>query len=303
MAPRARRARSNKRRARLPTVRAVGRPWEPQKDIYHFLLGRSWFAFFCAVALGFLTANAMFAVVYMSQPGGISGARPGSFEDAFFFSVQTMATIGYGAMSPVTRFAHIIVTVEALVGILTVALVTGITFSKFSRPSARIVFSEKMVIAPRNGVPHLMFRLANWRQNQVLEAQLRLILLVTERTLEGETLRRPHELPLVRERNALFSLTWLAMHKIDEHSPFFGPDALPRLRAAGAQIFASLYGVDETVGQNIHARYPYTLDDIVGDARFVDLLVDLPDGTRQLDYRVFHDIEALPSSAARSPAA
>ena len=284
------------RRARLPTVRAVGRPWEPQKDIYHFLLRRSWLEFFCAVALGFLAANAVFAVVYMSQPGGISSARPGSFEDAFFFSVQTMATIGYGTMAPVTRFAHIIVTVEALVGILTVALVTGITFSKFSRPSARIVFSEKMVIAPRNGVPHLMFRLANWRHNQVLEAQLRLILLVTERTLEGETLRRPHELPLVRERNALFSLTWLAMHKIDESSPFFGPDALPRLRAAGAQIFVSLYGVDETVGQNIHARYPYSLDDIVWGARFADLLVDLPDGTRQLDYRVFHEIELLPPS-------
>lgn len=286
---------------RVPTIRAVGRPWEPQKDIYHFLLRRSWLEFFCAVGLGFLAANAVFALAYMSQPGGISSARPGSFEDAFFFSVQTMATIGYGTMAPVTRFSHVVVTIEALVGILTVALVTGITFSKFSRPSARIVFSEKMVIAPRNGVPHLMFRLANWRQNQVLEAQLRLILLVTERTLEGETLRRPYELPLVRDRNALFSLTWLAMHKIDQASPFFGSHALERLRAQGAQIFVSLYGVDETVGQNIHARYPYTLDDIVWNARFADLLVDLPDGTRQLDYRVFHEIEPVPPVAVQLP--
>ena len=277
-------------------MRAIGRPWEPQKEIYHFLLRRSWLGFFCTVALGFLAANAVFAALYVTDPGGISNARGRSFEDAFFFSVQTMATIGYGTMAPVTRFTHIVVTFEALVGILAVALITGITFSKFSRPTARVVFSDRMVIAPRNGVPHLMFRLANWRQNQVLEAQLRLILLITERTLEGETLRRPHELKLLRDRNPLFSLTWLAMHKIDESSPFFGPRAFGRLREQNAQIFVSLYGVDETVGQNIHARYPYTLDDIVPGARFVDLLVDLPDGTRQLDYRVFHDIEPLPAA-------
>jgi inward rectifier potassium channel len=302
MAGKTPRARANgAKQARLPTIHAIGRPWEPQKEIYHFLLRRSWVAFFCAVALGFIAANALFALAYVNDPGGISSARRGSFEDAFFFSVQTMATIGYGTMAPLTRFTHIVVTFEALVGILGVALVTGITFSKFSRPTARIVFSERMVIAPRNGVPHLMFRLANWRQNQVLEAQLRLILLVTERTLEGETLRRPHELPLARDRNPLFSLSWLAMHKIDESSPFFGPHAFERLRSQGAQIFVSLYGVDETVGQNIHARYPYTLDDIVANARFVDLLIDLPDGTRQLDYRVFHDIEPLrPAETAAS---
>jgi inward rectifier potassium channel len=246
------------------------------------------------VVLGFLLTNAAFAVVYASEPGAIANARPDSFEDAFFFSVQTMATIGYGTMAPVTRFAHLVVTIEAMVGILSVALVTGITFSKFSRPSARIVFSDKMVIAPRNGVPHLMFRLANWRHNQVLEAHLRLILLVTEKTTEGETLRRPDELHLVRDRNALFSLTWLAMHKIDESSPFYGADALTRLRAQGAQLFVSLYGLDETVGQNIYARYPYRLDDVVWNARFKDVLTELPDGTRQLNYMNFHEIELLP---------
>jgi inward rectifier potassium channel len=143
-----------------------------------------------------------------------------------------------------------------------------------------------------------MFRLANWRQNQVLEAHLRLILLVTEKTTEGETLRRPHELTLARDSNALFSLTWLAMHPIDEKSPFFGPGAAARLRNQGAQIFASLYGLDETVGQNIHARYSYRLDDVVWNARFKDLLTDLPDGTRRLDYRVFHEIEVLPLPGA-----
>lgn len=288
----------------IPNIRAVGRPWQPTKDIYHFLLRRSWAAFFLVVATGFLCANAVFALLYVAQPGSIQNARPGSFEDAFFFSVQTLATIGYGGMAPVTRYAHIIVTGEALIGILSVALVTGITFSKFARPTARIVFSDRMVVTSRNGVPHLMFRLANWRQNQVLEAQLRLAILLTETTAEGETLRRPHELALTRDRNPLFSLTWLAMHKIDETSPFHGPGALERLRAQKAQLFVTLYGVDETVGQNIHARHRYELEDIVWGARFHDLLTDLEDGSRLLDYRVFHDIdlEDLSGRVLASPA-
>jgi len=275
----------------VPTIRAIGRPWEPQKDIYHFLLRRSWSGFFVVVTAGFLLANAFFATLYVLQPGGIQNARPGSFEDAFFFSVQTIATIGYGGMAPGTLYTHVIVTIEALVGILSVALVTGITFTKFSRPTARVVFSERLVVANRNGVPHLMFRLANWRHNQVLEAQLRLVLLLTEVTAEGDSLRRPQELTLVRDRNPLFSLTWVAMHRIDESSPFFGPGALDTLRAQKGQLFVTLYGVDETVGQNIHARHRYGLDDIVWGGRFRDLLIDLEDGTRQLDYRVFHEID------------
>src|SRR3569623_1341543 len=296
--PRLRRFRSRKPSltSAIPSIRAVGRPWQPTKDIYHFLLRRSWAVFFLVVASGFLCANALFALLYVAQPGGIQNARPGSFEDAFFFSVQTLATIGYGGMAPVSRYAHIVVTCEALIGILSVALVTGITFSKFARPPARIVFSDRMVVTSRNGVPHLMFRLANWRQNQVLEAQLRLAILLTERTAEGETLRRPHELALTRDRNPLFSLTWLAMHRIDESSPLHAPGALDRLRAQKAQLFVTLYGVDETVGQNIHARHRYELDDIVWGGRFRDLLTDLEDGTRLLNYRVFHEIETAEAS-------
>ena len=289
--PRQSRAGSARGVGTIPNIRAVGRPWQPTKDIYHFLLRRSWAAFFLVVASGFLCANAMFALLYVAQPGGIQNARPGSFEDAFFFSVQTLATIGYGGMAPVTRYAHIVVTCEALIGILSVALVTGITFSKFARPTARIVFSDRMVVTSRNGVPHLMFRLANWRHNQVLEAQLRLAILLTETTAEGETLRRPQELTLLRDRNPLFSLTWLAMHRIDESSPFHAPGALEHLRAQKAQLFVTLYGVDETVGQNIHARHRYELDDIVWGARFRDLVTDLEDGSRLLDYRVFHEID------------
>jgi inward rectifier potassium channel len=275
-----------------PRVRAIGQRFAPHEDLYHFVLTRTWSEFFLLMGLAFLGANALFAVLYWVVPGSVSNARPGSFEDAFFFSVQTMATIGYGGMAPATRFAHIVVTVEAMTGILSVALITGITFAKFARPTARVLFSDKLILAPRNGVPHLTFRVANWRHNLVTEAQLRVILLVSEQTREGETLRRQVEVPLVRDNTPLFALTWTVLHLVDGRSPFFGPDALPRLRAANAEMFVTLTGLDEAMGQ-IHAQHSYRLDNIVTNMRFVDVLTLRPDGTRELDYRHFHDVVPL----------
>ncbi|MGZ3419914.1 MAG: ion channel [Polyangiales bacterium] len=280
-------------RSTLPKIRAVGQARSWYDDIYHWILTRTWPQFFGFVGLVFLAINTLFACLYLLQPGSIANARPGSFEDMFFFSVQTLATIGYGGMMPATRYGHVIVTFEALTGIVSVALMTGITFAKFSRPVARILFSEKMVIAPRDGVPHLMFRMANWRHNQVVEAQLRLILLVSETTREGDTLRRPEEVPLVRDKNPMFALTWVAMHKIDESSPFFGPGALERLRGLRAEMFLSITGYDETIMQSIHARCTYQLDDIVPNARFADIISLKNDGTRELDYTKFQEIVAL----------
>ncbi len=272
-----------------PRVRAIGQRFAPHEDLYHYVLTRTWSEFFLLMGLAFLGANTLFAVLYWIAPGSVSNARPGSFEDAFFFSVQTMATIGYGGMSPATRFAHIVVTVEAMTGILSTALITGITFAKFARPTARVLFSDKLILAPRNGMPHLTFRVANWRHNLVTEAQLRVILLVTEQTREGETLRRQLEVPLVRDNTPLFALTWTVLHLVDGRSPFFGPDALPRLRSANAEIYVTLTGLDEAMGQ-IHAQHSYRLDDIVTNMRFVDVLKLRPDGTRELDYRHFHDV-------------
>jgi inward rectifier potassium channel len=282
-----------KPKQRLIKIRTRGQRVRLHEDFYHSVLLRPWWQFFLLVALLFLSANALFAAVYTFQPGSIANARDGSFEDAFFFSVQTFATIGYGAMAPATRFAHVIVTVEAICGILSGALITGLTFAKFARPTARVLFSEKVVIAPRNGVPYLQLRMANWRGNMVVEAQLRVYLLVEEITSEGETLRRPVELKLVRDRTALFVLSWTALHCIDESSPFYGEGALDRLRAQKAEIILSLSGLDETIGQTINARYSYTLDDIALNMRFADVMTVLPDGSRELDYAKFHDLKPL----------
>jgi inward rectifier potassium channel len=264
------------------------------EDVYHKVLAMPWWRFFLYVAAAWVGVNALFALLYAAAPGCVAGARPGDLEDAFYFSVQTFATIGYGAMSPATRFGHGVVVVEALVGTLGVALVTGVTFAKFARPTARVLFSAKAVITVRDGVPHLVFRLANWRGNMVVEGQLRALVLLLSETREGEAVRIPVELPLVRDRTALFALTWIPMHRIDRASPFWGGAAsMEKLRAQRAEIFLSFSGFDETSGQQIHARHRYQLDDIVYNARYVDVLSIGDDGTRTIDYGAFHDVEVL----------
>jgi inward rectifier potassium channel len=271
-------------------VRAIGLERAPHKDLYHFVLGRSWLTFFLIVAVVFVLANLCFASLYLAEPGAVANVRPGSFEDAFYFSVQTLATIGYGGMYPASRYGHLIVALEAIVGILMVALITGITFTRFARPIARVLFSNRGVITPRDGVPHLMFRMANQRRNRIVEARLSVVMLVTERTREGEVMRRQIDLPLVRDKTTVFFLTWSAMHLIDDKSPFFGPGALDRLRAQQAEVYLGLTGLDETIGQVIHVRKQYALDDIVSGARFADVLSTGEDGTRVIDYRKFHDV-------------
>jgi inward rectifier potassium channel len=296
--PRARlRVRSNSARSSLPTVRAVGQKLSPHEDFYHWVLSISWPTFFAWMTVAYLATNAVFALAFMAVPGCVTNVN--GFLDSFFFSVETFATIGYGVMAPQSRYAHALVTIEALAGILATASITGVTFARLARPTAKILFSEKAVIATRDGVPHLQFRMANWRRNQIAEAQLHVMVLLVETTREGETLRRPTPLTLVRDKNPMFLLTWTAMHPIDADSPFYGPNAMEKLRAMNAEIFLVLTGLDETLGQTIHTRYRYQLDEIVHNARFADILSVRPDGTRIIDFDKFHDIETIDEGRAR----
>jgi inward rectifier potassium channel len=269
-------------------IKTLGRRNSPHEDLYHFILDRTWPQYIAMLIGTFLVLNVLFAFIYYFDPSGIVNARAGSLEDCFYFSVQTLATIGFGQMAPADRFTNIVVVVEAVTGTLSIALIAGVTFAKFARPTAKVLFAAKALVTPRDGVPHLMFRMANWRHNQVFDARLKVVLLVASQTREGEIGRLLLELPLVRDSTALFAITWTAMHRIDEQSPFYGPDAIERLRAAGAQLFLTLSGVDETIGQTINARWAYDLDDIVWNARFADVISFEPDGTRVVDYREFH---------------
>jgi inward rectifier potassium channel len=271
-------------------ILSIGLRTSPLRDVYHSLLTTTWAQFFGLVLATYLGANLIFAMGYLAIGDGIEEARPGNFSDAFFFSVQTMATIGYGKMAPRGLSANLLVTLEALVGLLGLALVTGLVFAKFSRPTARVIFSRNVVITRFDGVPSLLVRLANERGNQIAEAQAHLVLLRTERTPEGEEVRRVHDLRLRRSQSAFFAFTWLVVHPITPDSPLFGETA-ESLRAKDVDLVASMTGLDETLSQSVHARHAWTPAQILWDHHFADVLVSLPDGRRAIDYRRFHDVE------------
>ena len=268
-----------------------GAPTGAFEDLYHFLVTSSWPALIGLIAAAFTVVNLLFALGYYFDQG-IENARSGKFADMFFFSVQTMATIGYGKMEPVTLFSNILVSIEALTGLLALALITGLVFAKFSRPTARVRFSRYVVIGPRDGVHSLMIRAANLRANRIVEADMHVVLARQEIAAEGDTIRRLYDLTLTRSRSAMFALSWTAVHQIVEGSPLFGQTRESMANCA-AEIIVSIIGLDETFSQTVHARHTYELDEIVWDARFADVLVLHPDGSRSVDYTRFDDVDML----------
>jgi len=257
-------------------------------DLYHFLLTESWPALLAAIATAFLVLNAIFAVLYMLDRG-IENARRGSFSDAFFFSVQTMATIGYGQMVPNSLGANILVSIEALVGLIGLAMITGLVFAKFSRPTARVRFSRVAIVSNRDGIPSLQFRMANLRANRIVDASARVVFARQERTLEGDEMRRFYDLKLLRDHNTLFVYSWTAIHPITEDSPINGVTKAA-MESASAEIIVSVIGLDETFAQTVHARYSYRARDILWGHHFVDILERGPDGTLSIDYTHFDDV-------------
>jgi inward rectifier potassium channel len=287
---------------RFPTIPDSGRPISANlgmgyfTDFYHYLVAASWPFLLFLIAVGFCAANVIFAIGYFFD-GGIENSRPGSFADVFFFSVQTMATIGYGKMVPRSVVSNLLVSVEALTGLISLALVTGLIFAKFSRPTARVRFSRYAVVAPRNGVPCLMFRVANVRANQIVEAQIHVVFARQEVTAEGEAIRRYYDLDLIRYRNAVFALSWTVVHPIIESSPLYGADA-ELFEKFDASIVVSLTGLDGTFSQTVHARHFYNSGDILFGMRLTDIMYRLPNGEMRFGYERFDEVE--PVSNART---
>jgi inward rectifier potassium channel len=277
-----------KDRDNIGRITSGGPAQPPLSDLYFYLTTVSWPALLLIIVGLFGFINCLFALGYMID-GGVANAHPGSFADAFFFSVQTMATIGYGVMAPSSLVANVMVSIEALSGLVALAVVTGLVFARFSRPTARVRFSQAMVVSPRDGVPSLMFRAVNQRSNRIVEAQIHAVFSRWETTREGESMRRFYDLHLARARNALFSLSWTVIHPIVEDSPLFGETAAS-LKASRALVVASLVGLDESFLQNVHVRYVWNADDIAWDMRFVDVLQELPDGSFSIDYSRFDDV-------------
>jgi inward rectifier potassium channel len=266
----------------------VGTTSHPLRDAYHSLLRMRWPGVLLTIALLMLVANAVFAFGY-TMTGGIAGARDGSFWDAYFFSVQTMGTVGYGAMSPVSTAANVLVVAESVVSVILTALATGIVFARFSQTTSELVFTSKACISPMDGIPTLMLRVGNDRQSTIFEATIRVIMTRTETTKEGVVFYRMLDLQLTRDRSLVLSRSWTVMHRIDETSPLYGltPDACANQEV---EITASVVGTDDTSLQPVHARCRYEAKDLVWGARPADVLSELPDGRLQLDVRRFDEI-------------
>jgi inward rectifier potassium channel len=276
------------RRGRIAVVK--GQDAGRYTDIYHAILMAPWWLTFVELLGFFIVINMIFAALYLADPHGLKGMARNDFWNAFLFSVQTIGSINYTVFVPQTLYANVIVSMEAFAGILIIALFTGIIFARFSRPFARVVFSRCAVITPFDGVPTLMFRTANQRGNQVLDANMRVTLAYQHTTREGLTIRRFTELKLVRDRTSLFALSWTLMHHIDEASPLNGL-TLEAMYDRQMEIIAMLSGTDDTMAEQIYARHAYQPDDILWNRHFVDVLGVTPSGRRVVDLTRFHDTE------------
>jgi inward rectifier potassium channel len=278
---------------RMP-IRPIGLPRLVSQDIYHNLMRFSWPKLAAMFGGGFILFNLFFAALYSLDQQGLSvaheaGSEPLFWRD-FFFSVHTVATIGYGNVYPVSIYDNALVVVEIIFGLMGFALATGIAFARFSRPTARILFSHVLVVRDVDGVPTLMLRAANQRHNMIYSAEVSLAL-IADSEVGGTKMRRFFDLPVVRKQNPTFTLTWLVMHPIDSASPLRHWVEDPG-NAAGDEIIVILSGFDEISGQTIYDRWAYTSHDIRWDSRFVDIVATEADGTRSIDYRRFHEIES-----------
>ena len=280
-------------------ILVYGMPVQTWRDFYHFALTMRWPTFFASLAGVFMLLNGIFACLYQLGSAPIANQFPHGFLGAFFFSVETLATVGYGDMHPQTLYAHLVATLEIFVGMSSVALATGLVFARFSRPRAKILFARQVVVHPIEGHMTLMVRAANARQNVIAEAQAKLRLIRVETSSDGYTARRIYDLKLVRSEHPLFTLGWNLMHIIDESSPLFGATA-ELLASQHAALHVVIEGSDESTAQTMQARHIWSDAQIRWQHRYVDLMSDV-DGVSVMDYAHFHDVVAFDDSQPYGP--
>jgi inward rectifier potassium channel len=278
-------------------VRREGLGFWQVVSLYHYLLTISWPRFLMYAGAAYVVANGLFAAGYvLCGPGSLVGfersGMVGRFAQAFFFSVETLATIGYGNIAPANMAAHLLMTFESLVGLMTFAVIAGIVFARFSRPVAQIVFSEDAIIAPYRGITAFMFRVVNQRSNEIVE--LRAQVMLARRKKDGAVTDREFiPLKLERDRVIFFPLTWTVVHPIDPDSPMYGKTAAD-LAESDAEFLILLNGFDETFSQNVHTRSSYKAEEIVWGAKFRSVFnPPRPDGTLSVDIRKLHEIDRV----------
>ena len=266
------------------------------RDIYRWLLGLRWPQFALFVATLYIALNLLFAALYSLQPDSIAGTTGGYwFYDCFFFSVQTLATVGYGHMYPQTLYGHIVTTFEIMSGIFLLAVMTGLIFVRFSRPSARVVFSNSIVIAPLNGKPTLMVRVGNENQHSMVEAEFRIMFSRDEPLLEGGDFRHFYVLKLHFDRLTVFPAALTLRHTIDETSPLFG--ATPESLESNRVLFiVSVVGIDPVIAAAVQTQKDYSWQDVRFGERFVEMYTEHGGGRLTVDYARLHDTEQAEGS-------
>ena len=269
-----------------------GAPGGFWSDLYHRSMTVYWPVFFGTAALIFIVLNALFGFLYWLGDDPIANVAdnlplPLSL---FYFSIETLATVGYGDMHPQTNYGHLVATVEIFTGMSFLAVMTGLIFARFSRPRARFIFARHPVVATHQGQPTLMIRVANARDNTISQATARLWLFRMEKTLEGRAFRRYHELLLERREHPMFGLSWSIFHTIDETSPLYRMTA-HELAEVDAAFALNLSGIDDSSAQHLYARQLYSAHDIRWKHRYVDISSISSTGRLVIDYSVFHDVE------------
>jgi inward rectifier potassium channel len=262
------------------------------RDLYHWTLTLTWPQFAALILAIYLAVNLAFSLLYFAGGGCI--AETHSFADDFFFSVETLATVGYGHFYPQTLYGHLVSTTEIMTGMFGLAVVTGLIFIRFSRPLARIQFSRNLVISPFDGTPALMLRVANLRHHAMAEAEFRLMLIRMERIKEGEHVARFYPLPLQFDRLIAFPVAITLRHIIDEKSPLHGMTARD-LEESGTRVMASVVCIDTVIPAPVQSQQDYTWKDIQFGKRFVEIYHDLGGLRMTVDYGRLHDIEDVPS--------
>ena len=279
-------------------VRRTGVKWR-DANLYLQLIDTTWPKFLVVVLIGFLAINMIFAGLYLILGlEHLHGTEPelSEFESAFFFSVHTLTTVGYGNVFPVGTATNAIAALEAATGLMLFALATGLLYGRFSRPSARIVFSDNALIAPYQDGTSLQFRIANARSNVLMDLEAQ-VLLMTVDNVAGQLKRDFFVLPLERRRVYFFPLTWTIVHPIDETSPLYGKTA-EDLAKVSAEFLILLQGFDDTFSQVVHARYSYRHDEVVWGAKFVPAFRVDSKGDMMVELDRIHEIQRVEMVAA-----
>jgi inward rectifier potassium channel len=267
------------------------------RDAYQWLLALSWPQFAALIAGVYVVINLIFAGFYALGGESIAGMTPGSYFEAFFFSVQTLATVGYGHWYPQNLYGHIVTTVEIINGMFGLAVMTGLIFVRFSRPAARILFSRSIVIGPLNGRPTLMLRVGNLRAQSMVEAEFRIMFTRDEPILEGDNFRHFYDLKLHFHRLIAFPAALTLRHTIDEQSPLYG-ETMESLAASRALFIASVVGIDPVIPAAVQTQQDYTWRDILFGQRFVEIYSQPAAGKLTVDFGRLHDTEPVGEQAS-----